>query len=126
VSGEQVEPLGLHFLDAKRDFAEDMRSRSSFWSKMVEEHGLTAVDVERIEKELTAINVDIVNSSGVFTHIQDHLRTIHETLSCEQNSIAITPLARHLRDLSRGMDVVLSTRGAPHFHSINRVMGTRS
>ena len=126
LSSQQIEPLALYLLDAKRDIADDMRSRSSFWSKMVEEHGLTPTDVDRIEKELTAINKDIVDSSGVFTHIQGHLQTYHETLSCDQQSIAITPLARHLRDLSRGMDVVLSTRGAPPFPLNQQGMGTRS
>lgn len=126
ISAQQIEPLALYLLDAKRDFAEDMRSRSSFWSKMVEEHGLSLTDIARIEKQLTTINKDIVDSSDVFTHIQGHLRTFHDTLSCDQKSIAITPLARHLRDLSRGMDVVLSTRGAPPFPLNQQGMGTRS
>lgn len=126
VSAQQIEPVALYLLDAKRDMADDLRTRSSFWSKMVEEHGLTSEDVERIEEELSGINKDIVESSGVFTHIQTHLREFHETLSCDEESIAITPLTRHLRDLSRGMDVVLSTRGAPPFPLHQQGMGTRS
>jgi len=126
VSAQQIEPLALYLLDAKRDIAEDLRTRSSFWSKMVEEHGLTPEDVKRIEEELSDINNDIVKSSDVFTHIQSHLRDFHETLSCDEESIAITPLTRHLRDLSRGMDVVLSTRGAPPFPLHQQGMGTRS
>jgi len=126
VSAQQVEPLALYLLDAKRDIAEDIRTRSSFWSKMVEEHGLTPEDVQRIEEELSSINKDIVESSDIFTHIQSHLREFHETLSCDEESIAITPLVRHLRDLSRGMDVVLSTRGAPPFPLHQQGMGTRS
>src|SRR5262249_2977331 len=78
------------------------------------------------EKELSSINENIVESSEVLTHIQSHLREFHETLSCEENSISVTPLARHLRDLSRGMDVVLSTRGAPPFPLHRQGMGTRS
>lgn len=126
VTSQQIEPLALYLLDAKRDIADDLRSRSSFWSKMVDDHGLTPADVERIEQDLTAINRDIVDSSAVFTHVQGHLRDFHETLSCDQDSIAITPLARQLRDLSRGMDVVLSTRGAPPFPLHQQGMGTRS
>lgn len=126
VTATQIEPLALYLLDAKRDIAEDFRSRTSFWSKLVDEHGLTPADVERIENDLTAINRDIVDSSTVFTHVQGHLRDFHETLSCDQESIAITPLARHLRDLARGMDVVLSTRGAPPFPLYQQGMGTRS
>ncbi len=126
LSVHQTEPLSLNLLDSKRDMAEDLRTRGSFWSKMVEEHGLTAEDVERIEQELSGINRDIVESSDVFTHIQNHLKQFHETLSCDQESITITPLARHLRDLSRGMDIMLSTRGAPPFPLRQQGMGTRS
>ena len=126
VSAQQIEPLALYLLDAKRDIAEDLRTRSSFWSKMVEEHGLTPEDVTRIEEELSDINQDIVKNSDIFTHIESHLRDFHQTLSCDEDSIAITPLTRHLRDLSRGMDVVLSTRGAPPFPLQRQGMGTRS
>ena len=126
VSSQQIEPLAVYLLDAKRDIAEDLRTRSSFWNKMVEDHGLSAEDVERIEETLSDINKDIVESSDVLTHIQSHLKGFHETLSCEENSVSITPLARHLRDLSRGMDVVLSTRGAPPFPLNQQGMGTRS
>jgi putative ATP-dependent endonuclease of the OLD family len=126
VSAQQIEPLAMYLLDAKRDIADDLRNRSSFWNKMVEEHGLSAEDVKRIEEDLSEINKDIVESSDVLTHIQSHLKNFHETLSCDEDSISITPLARHLRDLSRGMDVVLSTRGAPPFPLHQQGMGTRS
>lgn len=126
VSAQQIEPLAVYLLDAKRDIAEDLRTRSSFWSKMVEEHGLSAEDVQRIEEDLSEINKDIMESSDVLTHIQSHLKDFYETLSCDEDSVSITPLARHLRDLSRGMDVVLSTRGAPPFPLHRQGMGTRS
>ena len=45
---------------------------------------------------------------------------------CEEDSIAATPISRHLRDLSRGMDIVLSTPGAPPFPLLRQGMGTRS
>jgi putative ATP-dependent endonuclease of OLD family len=126
VSSQQIEPLAVYLLDAKRDIADDLRTRSSFWNKMVEDHGLSADDVERIEEDLSEINKDIVESSQVLSHIQSHLKNFHETLACDEDSVAITPLARHLRDLSRGMDVVLSTRGAPPFPLHQQGMGTRS
>jgi len=126
VSAQQIEPLAVYLLDAKRDIAEDLRTRGSFWNKMVEEHGLGAEDVKRIEEDLSEINKDIVESSDVLTHIESHLKDFHETLSCDEDSVSITPLARHLRDLSRGMDVVLSTRGAPPFPLHQQGMGTRS
>jgi putative ATP-dependent endonuclease of the OLD family len=41
VSTQQIEPLALYLLDAKRDIADDLRTKSSFWSKLASEHGLT-------------------------------------------------------------------------------------
>jgi putative ATP-dependent endonuclease of OLD family len=126
VTSAQLEPLALYLLDASRDIADDVRSRGSFWAKLVNDHGLSDIDVARIEGNLTEINEDIVKSSQVFSHLQDHLREVHNTLSCEKDSIAITPLTRHLRDLSRGMDVILSTSGAPPFPMQQQGQGTRS
>ena len=126
VTNAQLEPLALYLLDASRDIADDVRSRGSFWAKLVNDHGLSETDVARIEGDLTAINEDIVKSSQVFSHLQDHLREVHNTLACDKDSIAITPLARHLRDLARGMDVVLSTTGAPPFSMQQQGQGTRS
>ncbi len=126
VGTHHLEPLGLHFLDAKRDIAEDLKSRGSFWGKMVEDHGLSETSIDEIEKSLTDINKLIVEGSAVFTHIQGHLEQFHETLSCDQDGVSITPMPRHLRDLSRGMDVVLSTSGAPPFPLQQQGMGTRS
>jgi putative ATP-dependent endonuclease of the OLD family len=126
VGTQHLEPLGLHFLDAQRDIAEDLKSRSSFWGKMVEDHGLSEESIDEIESSLTDINKLIVEGSAVFTHIQGHLEQFHETLSCDQDGVSITPMPRHLRDLSRGMDVVLSTSGAPPFPLDKQGMGTRS
>lgn len=121
-----LEPFGLHFLDAQRDIAEDLKSRSSFWGKMVEDHGLSDASINEIESTLTDINKLIVEGSAVFTHIQGHLEQFHETLVCDKEGVSITPMPRHLRDLSRGMDVVLSTSGAPPFPLSQQGMGTRS
>lgn len=126
VTPAQIEPIALHFLDAQRDIAEDIKSRHSFFGKMVEDHGLSTENVGKIEKALSDINKDIVEGSAVFTHIQSHLEQFHETLACEKDGVSITPIARQLRDLSRGMDVILSTTGAPPFPLHHQGMGTRS
>lgn len=126
VSSHQLEPIGLFLLDAQRDIAEDLKSRSSYWGKMVEDHGLSDVAIEAIEASLTAINKELVDGSAVFSHIQTHLDRFHETLTCETDAVSITPLARTLRDLSRGMDVSMSTSGAPSFSIQQQGMGTRS
>ena len=53
----------MYFLDAKRDIADDLLNRSSFWYKMISDPGLSEADVLGIENELTAINERIVKGS---------------------------------------------------------------
>jgi putative ATP-dependent endonuclease of OLD family len=126
VATAQTDPLAMYLLDAKRDISDDLRSRSSFWYKMVSDPGLSAADVASIETELSAINEKIVKGSEVFSHVQGHLSGFHDTLGCEKDGITLTPIARQIRDLGKGVDVILSTKDAPGFPLQHQGMGTRS
>jgi len=126
ISAADTEPLAMYFLDAKRDIADDLRNRSSFWYRMISDPGLSDTDVLAIETELTAINEKIVKGSEVFSHVQDHLSGFHDTLGCEKNGVTVTPIARQIRDLGKGVDVILSTKDAPGFSLQHQGMGTRS
>lgn len=126
VTSAQLEPLALYLLDAQRDIVDDIRSRSSVWGRMVSDHGLPAADVKQLEKDLSDINSKIVAGSKVLSHIEGHLGRYHRLLSCEPGGVKITPLARHLRDLGKGMDIVLSTKRASSFPLNKQSFGTRS
>lgn len=126
VTAVQRAPLSLYFLDAKRDAAEEMRTRGSVWNRLVSHHGLSDEDVNTIEDQLNAINELLVEKSGVLSHVQEHLHRMSDVVNCDEDDIAVNPVARRLRDLNRGMDVVLATRGAPQFPLARHGMGTRS
>ncbi|WP_235989928.1 ATP-dependent nuclease [Bremerella alba] len=126
VTAAQTAPLSMYFLDAKRDAAEEMKTRGSVWNRLVSNHGLSNEDVETIEKQLNAINELLVNKSGVLSHVQEHLHRVSDVVNCNEEDISVNPVARRLRDLSRGMDVVLATKGAPQFPLSRHGMGTRS
>ena len=126
VTAAQVAPIALYLLDAKRDAAEDLRTRGSVWYKMISDPGLSENDVAEIEKKLTEINDLIVNKSDVLAHVQEHLARVGEVVNCPKDGISVTPVARRLRDLNKGMDVVLSTKGASPFPLVRQGMGTRS
>lgn len=123
---DQISPISLFLLDAKRDGAEDIRTRGSVWQKLVSEPGLKDEDIEKIEANLSDINEIFVTQSTVLTHVQSHLRGMSDVVNCEKNGVSITPVARHLRDLHKGMDVLLSTAGASSFPLARQGMGTRS
>lgn len=126
VTTTQIAPISLYLLDAKRDAAEEMRAKGSVWNKLIADHGLTDDDVAQIEEQLNDINTLLVTKSGVLSHIQQHLNHVSDVVNCDKDNIAVTPVARRLRDLSKGMDVVLATRGAPQFPLSRQGMGTRS
>ena len=126
VSIAQSTPVSLFLLDAKRDGAEDIRSRSSVWHKLVSEPGLSDEHVQEIESYLTSINELFVRESRVLSHVKGHLSSVGDVVNCDKRAVTIDPVARRLRDLIKGMDVILSTSGASAFPLSRQGMGTRS
>lgn len=126
VSAYQIKPLALYLLDAKRDIKEEFQSRNSFWYKLISDLGLENDQINIIEDALDRINEDIISGSGVLGHIQTHLNDLYKTIGGDRESVSITPIPRHLRDLSKGIDVNYSTKGAQSFPLARHGMGTRS
>lgn len=126
ISSDQITPLSLYYLDARRDAAEEMKAKGSIWNRLISDHGLEDADVTEIEEKLTAINDLLVSKSGALSHIQEHLNRVSDIVDCDQENISVNAVARRLRDLSKGVDVALSTKDAPQFSLSRQGMGTRS
>lgn len=121
-----IEPIALHYIDAKRDLEDDLRTRGSFWRRLTTDLGLSEEDIEKLENALTEINKTVVAKSEVLQHLRDHLAELQKVISFEKAGIDIAPVPRHLRDLSRGVDVSLNSGGASAFPLTRHGMGTRS
>jgi putative ATP-dependent endonuclease of OLD family len=126
ISALQLAPISLHYIDAKRDIQDDLRRQGSFWNRLTEDLGLGDADVELLEQALSKLNDDIVAKSDVLKHIRKNLLDIRSVVSAQNAGVDITPVARRLRDLSRGVDVTFSTHGAQAFPLARHGMGTRS
>ncbi|MBF0606655.1 MAG: AAA family ATPase [Candidatus Magnetobacterium sp. LHC-1] len=126
ISAKQIEPIALHFLDARRDIEEDMRHQGSFWRKITNNLGLSEEDTNKFEKMLNTINKEIVDKSKVLKHLESMLNNIENVISGENDSMELTPIARSLRDLAKGIDIHFATKGAQTFPLIRHGMGTRS
>jgi putative ATP-dependent endonuclease of OLD family len=126
VTTKQLEPLALHFIDAKRDIDDDMKRQGSFWRKMTSDLGLSEKDIKAFEKTLTKINEEIVGKSEVLGHLKTALGDLHSIMSSEYEGVELAPVARRLRDLTKGIDVNFTTRGAQTFPLARHGMGTRS
>jgi putative ATP-dependent endonuclease of OLD family len=126
VSAVQIEPIALHYIDAKRDLEDDLRTRSSFWRRLTNDLGLSEEDIEELENALTEINKTLVDKSEVLQHLRENLAELQKVIAFEKAGIDIAPVPRHLRDLSRGVDVSLNSGGASAFPLTRHGMGTRS
>jgi putative ATP-dependent endonuclease of OLD family len=62
----------------------------------------------------------------VLQHLRENLTELRRVIAFEKAGIDIAPVPRHLRDLSRGVDVSLNAGGASTFPLTRHGMGTRS
>ena len=126
VAADMIEPIALHYIDAKRDLDDDLRKQGSFWRKLTEDLGLSDEDVEAIESTLSGLNQQIVDKSDVLKHLKANLADMQKVVSADSAGIDITPVSRKLRDLSKGVDVSFATTGSQAFPLTRHGMGTRS
>ena len=126
VDFSKIEPLSFYLMDAKRDIQDEMYDRNSFWYKLVSNPGLTDEKIENLESKLAELNQDITQSSQVFQHIEKSLDELYQTVASDQGSVSIAPIARNLRNLSKGIDITFATKDAQTFPLTRHGMGTRS
>lgn len=126
LQSSEIEPIALHYIDAKRDLDDDLRKQGSFWRKLTDDLGLSPADIIHLEDSLTGINQHIVENSEILKHLKINLADMQSVVAAEGAGIDISPVARKLRDLSKGIDVSFSTTDAQSFPLIRHGMGTRS
>jgi putative ATP-dependent endonuclease of OLD family len=126
VTVAHTEPLSLHYVDAKRDLEEDLRRPGSFWRRLTEDLGLSDAEIAEIETTLSGINQQIVEKSAILKHLKENLGGLQDVVAADSGGVEITPVARKLRDLSKGLDVSFNTAGAQPFPLARHGMGTRS
>lgn len=126
VTASHIEPIALHYIDAKRDLDDDLRNRTSFWRRLTDDLDLTEADVTALEAALTSLNQAILEKSAVLKHLRETLLGLQHVVVSQAAGVDIAPVPRRLRDLSRGVDVTLSTTGTQAFPITRHGMGTRS
>lgn len=126
IGAAMLEPLALHYVDAKRDLEEDLRKPGSFWRRLTEDLGLSAAEIEEMERTLSGINEQIVAKSDILKHLSENLAGLQNVVASDSGKVEVAPVARKLRDLSKGVDVSFNTAGAQAFPLARHGMGTRS
>lgn len=126
VGVDQLEQIALHYIDAKRDLEDDLRRPGSFWRRLTDNLGLNDADVAALETSLSNLNSEIVSKSEVLQHLKANLGSLSNVVHADSAAVDIAPVARQLRDLTRGIDVTFATGGAQSFPLARHGMGTRS
>ena len=127
VSAAHIEPIALHYIDAKRDLEDDLRTRGSFWRRLTDDLGLSEGDIQKLEQALSDINKTLVDKSEVLKHLRENLMELKKVIAFEKAGIDIAPFVpRHLSRPITRIDVSLNSGGASAFPLTRHGMGTRS
>lgn len=118
--------INVFFIDALRDFSSEMKDAKSYFGKTTSTFKLSNEKTAELEEGLNSINDQIINSIDVILETSKVISEVTPVLGTKNSEVKIEPLARTLKDLHRGMDVIIKDGNAESF-SINEYgMGTKS
>jgi len=129
VAGVKVprfDQLVSYFIDAQRDVIADLRTRSSYFGKLLSKIEIPKEAIAELEERLATLNEDIVSSSEVLRHIRETLASLNRTVPAFGDGIELTPVSKKLRDLSKGLGVQFTDSAGSSFPLESHGMGTRS
>lgn len=116
----------FHYLDAKRDIQDDVKSRTSYLGKMLGDvvSNYDPRDVADLEQKISSLNTEAIDKSEVLKNIQESLKGIDATMD-SSGKISISPFAKKLRDLNKSLTIHYGTE-ENSFTMDYHGMGTRS
>jgi len=114
------------FIDAQRDVIADLRTRTSYFGRLLSKIEIPEAAIADLEQRLSVLNEDIVGSSEVLGHIRDALTALNQTVPAFGEGVELTPVSKKLRDLTKGLDVQFSDSNGSSFPLESHGMGTRS
>lgn len=116
----------FHYLDAKRDIQDDIKSRTSYLGKMLGDvvSNYDPKDVADLEKKISSLNAEAISKSNVLKDIQESLKGIDTTMD-SSGKVSVSPFAKKLRDLNKSLTIHYGTEDNS-FTMDYHGMGTRS
>lgn len=115
-----------HYLDAKRDIQDDIKSRTSYLGKMLGDvvSNYDPEDVAELEQKINSLNAEAIDKSEVLKKIQESLKGIDATMD-SSGKVYVSPFAKKLRDLNKSLTIHYGTEDNS-FTMDYHGMGTRS
>ncbi|MCI0471748.1 MAG: AAA family ATPase [Candidatus Aminicenantes bacterium] len=123
---KRFESIPLFFIDAQRDIFDDLKDRSSYLGKLVSKIEFSPTEIEKIEKQLEALNLSVVETSPVLSHLKKRLEQLNNTISNNRKGVEITPFTKKLRDVNKGLNIHFQDNESESFPIEYHGLGTRS
>lgn len=116
----------FHYLDAKRDIQDDIKSRTSYLGRMLGDvvSNYDPRDVAELEQRISSLNAEAINKSDILKNIQESLKGIDTTMD-STGKVYVSPFAKKLRDLNKSLTIHYGTENNS-FTMDYHGMGTRS
>jgi putative ATP-dependent endonuclease of OLD family len=126
VTRDVLELLSFHLLDARRDVADELRGKASFWARIAKDLNVDPTLRAQIEANLKTLGATLINASPVLADVRTELNRISEAFAPGTTGMSIEALPAHLDVLGRGMDVMYGAPGSAPISLDRHGMGTRS
>lgn len=113
--------IPFFYMDAQRDIVDDLKTRNSYFGKMISKIEYSQKDIEDIEGQIKNLNEQAVKNSDILSNIETTLKELDTAMDNTNNGVDITPFPKKIRDLNKGVSIQYSDFPM-EFHG----MGTRS
>lgn len=121
-----IDYINSFFMDAHRDASDDVKNKKSYFGRATSLTDLPNELVDKLERQLNAVNVEIINNIPALRQTSNRISDIGRTLGNAASIVQIEPLTRKISDLHKGMDVTFKDGTGASFSISQHGLGTRS
>lgn len=113
--------IPFFYIDANRDILDDIKSKTSYFGRLLSTIEYDSNDKEAIEELIKELNKRTIESSDVLSNIESTLLELDTAMDNPENTVSLTPFTKKLKDLNKGVNITYS-----EFSMDYHGMGTRS
>ena len=118
--------LWFSLLDAQRDLAQDLRTRSSPWGKLLRRLQLDGAARKKFEQELAQLSASVTTALPDSARLAASITRLQSVLAGQVAQARVAMLPRSLDDLWRTTDLLVQASGHPELSIAQQGMGARS
>lgn len=122
---QYLDGFPLFFIDAQRDIVQELKDRSSYFGRILNNIRIDQKLIKEIEEKIKSINESLVTGSKELEFLKIELEKLKDTISSE-SEIEITAINKRIRDIGRNFNINLQDTSSESFTLDYYGMGTRS